>query len=138
MNNEFDELELVGTDQQNNEAVKEVVFKVGSNPPEPAVIDAIQKRFPNAVIVFSNGDTCEAGLDESTPIRKTERSRAVLEKMRRTYGSLLHVASFAMKDDYFPDIFRSTKPRFSTAKKYNPCPCGSGLKFKFCCMKKFR
>ena len=39
------------------------------------------------------------------------------------------------KEDY-SDLVKAIKERNTPADIYAPCPCGSGLKFKFCCAKK--
>jgi uncharacterized protein YecA (UPF0149 family) len=39
------------------------------------------------------------------------------------------------KEDY-SDLIKAIKERNTPANIYDPCPCGSGLKYKFCCAKK--
>jgi uncharacterized protein YecA (UPF0149 family) len=36
------------------------------------------------------------------------------------------------------DLKRALKEEFSPANVYDPCPCGSGAKYKFCCAPKMK
>jgi hypothetical protein len=36
------------------------------------------------------------------------------------------------------DLKKALKDRFAPANVYDPCPCGSEVKYKFCCAKKMK
>ncbi len=93
------------------------------------------KRAPNGVCDYcmnapaieglnDGSEACAACLPEQRPV-------VIGDRRRRTVMPLAFAAALGVST-----LNPSSRPRYSTATKYDPCPCGSGKKFKFCCMSK--
>ncbi len=59
-----------------------------------------------------------------------QRTVVIGNRVRRSVIPLAFAAALGV-----PTLNSFIRPRYSTATKYKACPCGSGKKFKFCCMK---
>jgi hypothetical protein len=63
------------------------------------------------------------------------------EKMMRKVAEIceeynLHFIAGLENQEDLTDLKKAIKEKASPENIYDPCPCGSGAKFKFCCFKK--
>ena len=64
-----------------------------------------------------------------------EKGRKIIQICDR-YGMHYIMGVEAVED--LSDLKRALIERLAPANAYDPCPCGSGKKYKFCCMSKMK
>jgi hypothetical protein len=61
---------------------------------------------------------------------------AKISQICNQYGLHFIIGLEPGKPEDFSDLITAIKEKTTPANVYDPCPCGSGQKYRFCCAKK--
>jgi uncharacterized protein YecA (UPF0149 family) len=74
---------------------------------------------------------------EQRPVIVKVTSKKMMEKVAKICDkNNLHFIAGLEAVENLTDLKQALKEKSAPKSIYDPCPCGSGLKYKFCCMKK--
>lgn len=66
-------------------------------------------------------------------VKSEEKAEKVVEICEQ-YG-WIYILGFELMED-LTDLKKAMRERIKPSNPYDPCPCNSGKKYKFCCSKK--
>lgn len=74
---------------------------------------------------------------EQRPVIVKVTSEKMMEKVAEICDKYdLHLIAGLEDQEEMTDLKRAVKEKIAPEYIYDPCPCGSGAKYKFCCYKK--